>query len=260
MKTCIVTSFPDKKGELSIEEISALGYQGIELAIREPKKERKNLLKELAQHQLKVVSLLTGKSYHLDNLRFSAHSRALRTKAETRLKEYIDLASEINSCVLIGYMRGRKDDGSTTDAEAVIYYHLQRCDEYASIKGVKLLFEPLNRYCTDFINTIEECVDMIKELSLKSTFIIADTFHMNIEESRTIDKTIFDAGSCLEHVHVSENNRKIPGQGCLPWLKFFSALKKMNYDKYISIEARLGKEQYCTAQTALDYLKKMVEA
>ena len=77
---------------------------------------------------------------------------------------------------------------------------------------------------------------MVKEVNLDNLGVVADTFHMNIEEEEPIYKSILKCGGYLIHVHVADNNRKAPGMGHLPFRRFFKALKQMRYEKFISIE------------------------
>lgn len=254
MKFGMVTIFPCEKGQLTIEDIIKLGYDGVELGIKNPKKVRKELIATLQKQKIEVPSILSGRGHQIDKLRFSAASKRIRNNTVKRMEDYIDLASELKSSVLIGHIKGRLDE--TGSSKRFISYCLQKCDEYAYKKGVNLLLEPLNRYRTDFINTIQEAFYTIEKLRLKNTFIAADTYHINIGENKTVDKAILEAGPYLKHIHVSDNNRKIPGEGCLPWKKFFSSLKKINYDKFISVEAELGNKPYSAAYKAIENLQK----
>jgi len=238
MNASITTNFPYESGNLTIEEITDLSYEGVELGIRNPRKVKRDLFEVLEQNPIKVVSLLGGKSAHLDGLRFSASSERIRKKTFNRMKDYIDLASELNSYVLIGHIKGKIKESK--NALSYIEEGLKRSDYYAGEKEVKLLLEPLNRYRTDFLHRLSDVTEIINKLELKNTYLVADTYHMNIEESESIDKTIKRYALNLKHVHVSDNNRKIPGKGCLPWRRFFDSLKMINYKAFVSVEADLG--------------------
>lgn len=62
-----------------------------------------------------------------------------------------------------------------------------------------------------------------------------DTFHAHIEEKSTAP--IESVRRRLVHVHLSENDRGTPGTGQVQWEATFAALRKINYDRWLVIEA-----------------------
>src|ERR1051326_7634625 len=65
--------------------------------------------------------------------------------------------------------------------KAVINNLRDLCD-YAEAKGRQVCLEPLNRFETDFINTCDQGLQMIKDVGSPALKLHLDTFHMNIEE------------------------------------------------------------------------------
>ena len=101
--------------------------------------------------------------------------------------------------------------------------------------GVDYCLEVLNRFEGYLLNTCAECRQFVEEVDVPAVKIMLDTFHMNIEED-SMTEAILLAGDRLGHFHVGENNRRLPGQGNLPWYQIGSALRAIGYDKNVVME------------------------
>lgn len=101
--------------------------------------------------------------------------------------------------------------------------------------GVEYCLEVLNRFEGYLLNTAKEAKQFVEEVDTASVKIMLDTFHMNIEEDSITD-AIRLAGDRLGHFHAGENNRRLPGQGNMPWHEIGAALKDINYDKAVVME------------------------
>lgn len=101
--------------------------------------------------------------------------------------------------------------------------------------GVDYCLEVLNRFEGYILNTAEEAKQFVDEVNLPNVKIMLDTFHMNIEEDNMAN-AIRLAGNQLGHLHVGENNRRLPGKGGLPWYEIGCALRDIGYDKYVVME------------------------
>ena len=102
-------------------------------------------------------------------------------------------------------------------------------------QNIKLGIEPLNRYETDFINTVDEGLKLCELIDHPNVGLLLDVYHMNIEE-KNICQSIEKAKDKLFHLQVAENDRGIPGTGSINWLEIFNTLKKINYNKNVSLE------------------------
>ena len=89
--------------------------------------------------------------------------------------------------------------------------------------GITMSLEVVNRYETLILNTAEEAVSFCKEVDNPYVKILLDTFHMNIEEDN-LGEAIRTAGDFLSYIHAGESNRKVPGQGHLPWAEIGQSL------------------------------------
>ena len=85
-----------------------------------------------------------------------------------------------------------------------------------------------------------------------------DTFQASLEED-SFTKPILLAGKRLAAVHVSDCNRKIPGKGHLDFVAIFEALRKVNYDGYVTLEAILGGNLLGDLVAARKYLERVMD-
>ncbi len=108
--------------------------------------------------------------------------------------------------------------------------------EYAGRKNMPIAIEPLNRFEQYMVNTAETAVKYIEEVNLKNVGLIMDTMHMNIEEL-DVAKALEYAMPHTIHIHISENNRGIPGTGHACGKDVFDVIKKTGYSGWLTIEA-----------------------
>lgn len=108
--------------------------------------------------------------------------------------------------------------------------------EIAASHGIKLALEPLNRFESHFLNTAEQAATYVDMVNHPGFGIMYDTFHGHIEE-KDQSKAITSLGSTINVLHVSENDRGIPGTGQVDFKKIFSALKQTGFDDWIVLEA-----------------------
>lgn len=120
---------------------------------------------------------------------------------------------------------------------------LRELVEYASDYDIDLVIEPLNRYSTPICTTSEDAKYIVNQLNHENMGIMLDTFHMNIEED-SIYETIVDTGSLLRHIHVSDNNRKMPGFAHIDFDEIVRALKKIKYSNFITFEPTVQNINY----------------
>ena len=217
---------------------SQLRYDGVELHVHHPSKINRDEVKKLAEkYGLGIPTLGTGMAATQEGLTFSHPDPDIRRRAVTRIKEHITLAAHLNSAVTIGSINGRLGDDAQQRPilrEAALDC-LRGCSIAAADAGVTILLEPLNRYECDYLNTLEEGVRVIREIDMPSLKLLADTFHMNIEET-DITASLRTSGPELGHVHLADSNRLAPGYGHLDVQGVLRALRDMGYQGYLSFE------------------------
>jgi D-psicose/D-tagatose/L-ribulose 3-epimerase len=114
--------------------------------------------------------------------------------------------------------------------------NMKRLADYASGRGVKLAIEPLNRFETDFINTVEQGLYFLDKIGYNNVGFLLDTFHMNIEE-KSIPDAIRSAMGKIFDFHACANDRGTPGEDHFEWEEIREALKDAGYEGPIVIEA-----------------------
>ena len=145
----------------------------------------------------------------------------------------------LDSRVLVGVMYTYwPDDFSDLDKPARWARGVESIKELgkaAQDLDVTMCLEVVNRFETAVLNTAEEGVRFCKEVDNPNVKLLLDTFHMNIEEDNLPD-AIREAGSLLGALHVGEGNRKVPGQGHLPWAEMGAALREINFTGGVVME------------------------
>ena len=193
--------------------------------------------KILSDHGLSLAAMGTGAGWVRERLHLTLPDAANRTKAREFVRAIIEVAGELEAPAIIGSMQGRHGDG--VDKETAMGYltdALEDLGEHAAKWQVPLLYEPLNRYETNLVNTVAAGVELIKGLSTKHVMLLADLFHMNIEEAE-IDAAIMEGAGYIGHVHFVDTNRRPAGMGHMDFEPIASALTSIGYDGYASAEA-----------------------
>jgi len=98
-----------------------------------------------------------------------------------------------------------------------------------------LSIETVNRSETFFLRTALEASQICESIGNPRIGVTVDTFHANIEE-RNIPEAVRSLGSCLKHLHASENDRGLLGTGHVPFKEIISALREIGYEGYLMIE------------------------
>jgi len=126
-----------------------------------------------------------------------------------------------------------------SEDEEVILNSLQRLNKVSHENGVSVFLEPLNRYEDHMINTLSKARYYIDEGGFSNIKIIADFYHMNIEEAR-IDESIHEHKDYIGHIHLADSHRYQPGSGHIDFEKGFEALKQINYSGAMAFECRVA--------------------
>lgn len=113
---------------------------------------------------------------------------------------------------------------------------MRKACEYALTKGVDIAIEPLNRFEQYILNTVEDGVKYIKQIDMPNAGLLLDTMHMNVEEL-DVAKALEVGLPYTKHIHISENNRGIPGTGHACGKDVFDVIEASDYDGWLTIEA-----------------------
>jgi 5-keto-L-gluconate epimerase len=215
-----------------------LGYDGVEIHLQRPEDIDRHAVRELAQrHGLGVPTLGTGMAAGREGLAFSDADPAIRARAVQRILGQIDLASVLRAGVTIGLIYGRlgSDPARKEERGAAAVECLKECCRHAEQQGVTLFLEAINRYEMDQLVTLDAALACVRTVGSGSLKLLADTFHMNIEEA-DLAATLRRAAGLLGHVHLSDSNRQVPGHGHLDMRSVLAVLRDIRFDGYLSFE------------------------
>jgi D-psicose/D-tagatose/L-ribulose 3-epimerase len=108
--------------------------------------------------------------------------------------------------------------------------------DYAAAAGIRIAVEPINRFESYLMSTVDEAAEVVAAVDRPNFGILFDTFHANIEAKDPVG-TFERHHVAVNHFHVSENDRGIPGTGHVPFAVYFDALRRNGYDDWLTIEA-----------------------
>lgn len=233
------------------DRLKEMGFDGMEIHLNHPETlPKEKIKKKMNETGMKCTFTATLDKEH--NL--ISPEKEIREAGIEFLKERIDVASELESDVLAGviYAAWGEFTGKMRTPEEWNYSkeYLLKAADYAKQKGVVLALEPVNRYETYFLNTVEDTRKLVEEINHPNIKIHPDTYHLNIEEE-SFYGAIKSAGEYLYHIHLCENNRGIPGTGHVAWDEVFKALRELKYDRWAIVESFVPAIEEIARMTAI---------
>ena len=215
------------------------GFKSVEIPVEDPSHIDPIFVKEeLAKHGLECGSVCACMGPGRD-LRGTPEEQAT---AMTYCKALLDQMVLLGCPSLIGPVYsvvGRADAEEPTSQKeqwARVVGNLKELAQYAEARGRQICIEPLNRFETDFLNTCDQGLKLIKAVGSKAVKLHLDTFHMNIEEKKQAE-AIVKAGKLLGHFHACGSDRGTPGSDHIDWKSIAKALKKIKYNGDVVIES-----------------------
>ena len=190
----------------------------------------------LNDHGLALAAVGTGAGWVKRKLTLTQPDASSRVKARDFIRDIIDFAAQLHAPAIIGSMQGRSGDGvEHPTARGYLADALELLGEHAKQFGVPLIYEPLNRYETNLSNTLESGSKLLRSLSTGNVVLLADLFHMNIEEINIAD-ALRSAGKHVGHVHFVDSNRRAAGFGHVDFAPIAQALHEINFEGFASAE------------------------
>jgi sugar phosphate isomerase/epimerase len=246
------------KGNLegNLAKIAGWGYDGVELAIRDPQAvDAEELATLVAAHGLTVPAIGTGQAWGEERLSYSDPDPTVRRAAIERTKMHVPVAQRLNAIIIIGLLRGLVQPG-VDQAQAMAWTTdaLAECCAEAAQSGVRVAVEPINRYETTLINNVAQGLELIDCVGAENLGLLFDTFHANIEEP-SIEESLMVAGDRLFHVHVADSNRWYPGAGHLDFARILGILPRVGYSGFVSGEFMPHPDAATAAQRAVEHLR-----
>ena len=230
-----VIGFQGEDIATSIDRLARLGYDAVEVE-GEPEKHDPRRIKKLAEDAgLAIGSVCPNFTAERD----LSHPEAdVRNAAVVYLREVSEFAADLGASLFIvattAYSRVQPI-ADLHDEWLWAVEGIKAIGEHAASLGVGLTLECWNRYGTYMLNRLDEGARMWRETGLTRGGVMADTFHMNVEE-RSIPGAIRDIAELLNHVHLSDSNRLAPGLGHIDFIEILQALRDVGYGESLAFE------------------------
>ena len=220
------------------QQAAALGFDGIEIFAPSGRHVgRKELGELLRLHDLSLAAVGTGAGMIVHGHSLCDPDEGARRQACEFVQEIIDFGAEFGAPAIVGSMQGRAGSPRSREiALARLAESLRILAEHAEGLGQELLFEPLNRYETDLVRTAAEGMALLSEVGAGNLQLLADLFHMNIEEA-DIGASIRSAADRIGHVHFVDSNRRAAGFGHMQHGPVARELVEGGFSGYASAEA-----------------------
>ncbi len=235
-KTCFGPLLFPGQFDTALTELAKLKYTGIELSLRTCNDISQNkLFTELKRNGLQLLSIATGQSYIDDGYSLFATDKDKREKAVKRIKEFIHLASNTGASVILGGIRGNIETLDNSKLYNNGIDAIKECLETAEQKHVLLLLEAVNRYETNVFNSVTEAAEAVISLGSDYIKVLADTYHMNIEEV-SMTTVLEKYSDYIGAIHLADNNRLAPGMGHIDFGSIIEVANRLPFLKYLGVE------------------------
>jgi len=243
--------------EQSMEKAAAMGFDGIELFTLSADAIDTNQLKELAQkYKLQIAAVGTGAGKVVHGLTLTDPDPKIREKAISFISEMISFGAKFGAPAIIGSMQGNVlPNADRQEAFTWLAEGLERLGQKAKEASTFLIYEPLNRYETNLINTLGGGRDFIESHGLTNVKLLADLFHMNIEEG-SLEQVIREHGKYIGHIHFADSNRKPIGMGHTDMPPIAKAILEINYSGFVSAEAFPSPNPEAAAEFTIQAFRK----
>jgi len=256
--SCVDLITPGLNLKEKFENLEKYGFEGIEIWLMEGedlKAKGKEINEIAASSKVKPSTVVVTGAAAVQPL-----------DSEDAAKASLSIAADINAITFTAIEEGPQSVApifkapTPNEFERKLLINLVKdVGKYAGDVGAILALEPVNRYETHFFNTLDSAINICKEAGMDNVKIMADTCEMNIEE-KSITKSIERAGEYIYHIHLSDNNRLLPGYGHIDFKSIFDSLKKIGYKRYMALECAIPGKPEEELLKCVKYLKKCMRA
>jgi D-psicose/D-tagatose/L-ribulose 3-epimerase len=231
------TSHVERQHWPILAELKQCGYDGVEIPIFDGTPAN---YAELGRHLDQLGLERTVIALFSDTERNPIGDAEQRAAATRHLEWILECSAVLGAKIVAGPLHSTIDYFSgealtSVERERGVHFH-RVAGGLARQHDITIALEALNRFESYFLNTMHDLNNYIDQVDHRNIGGMYDTFHANIEEKDPI-AAIFAIAPHIKHMHVSENDRGTPGKGHIDFAATFAALKKIDYDGWITIEA-----------------------
>ena len=172
----------DTEFRRNLETLKRLGFDGVELNIKDPESVEPARLKAYLGEFGLVLSMfasgLTAKTYQLS---LATADEARRREAIRRTARFLEFAHEFGGGMIAGLLKGAPQEAGPGARERLAASVLELAPAANRLK-TPLLIEAVNRYESPVGHSLADTWDVARRAGSPLVKILPDTFHMNIEE------------------------------------------------------------------------------
>lgn len=232
------TTNVSQEHEPILRDLKATGFDGVEIPIFTGDVDDYRRLGELLDRiglERTAVAAMGDPAMNL-----IATDKATRQKGIAHVRHVIDCTAALGATTVSGPLHSTlghfSGEGPTKDEFARSVESQRAIGDHAAGRGITIGLEALNRFECYLVNTMKALSAHLDEIGHPNIRAMYDTFHANIEEADPI-AAYSDNLRHIAHVHISENDRGVPGRGNIPWAETFAAINASGYDGWLTIES-----------------------
>ena len=259
-------------------EIRAAGYDGVEIApftlaedATELSEERRREMRSAMQGEGVCFVGLHWLMLSPAGMHLTTREESVRRESWQYLHRLIDLCADLSVCssdsdysasMVLGSPKQRSAVDGMTPREAVdiLTHELAHAAPHAESRGIRLLIEALSPDQTNVINTLEEAVQIVKQVGSPALQTLFDT-HNAVGEQEPHAELVRRYAHYIQHVHLNEMDGREPGSGTYNFRSLLAALTATKYSGWLSVEIlntqhSSSRESREIAEQALHFLQK----
>lgn len=237
MNMFLWTTHVGPQHEALLRNLKACGYDGVEIPIFEGDISHYSQLATMLDDiglERTAVTAMGDSSMNLIG------DTAARAKGVDYMRATLDKTQALGASLICGPMHstlGHFSGAGPTQEEFSRSVSSQRLiGDHASSLGITVALEALNRFECYLVNTMDGLAAHLADIGHPNIRAMYDTFHANIEETDPIGALTRNSAS-IAHIHISENDRGVPGRGNIPWRETYAAIAAIGYDGWLTIES-----------------------
>lgn len=221
-----------------MERAAELGFESVEFHVHDPQElDGEALRREAERLGLRIAAIGTGLEHGRYGLSLTSPNSSVRAEASRKLRLHIDFAQRVGGAVVfLGLIRGKcgvfERLGTTLD---LLAEELKPVADYATEHGVPTGFEPVAYYFSDLLTRTDETLEFLARPGLEPIGLLLDTHHMFLEDP-DIPAALRASAGRIQHVHLSDSNRRYPGAGNVDFDEVAQVLNEIGYDHSVSLE------------------------
>jgi D-psicose/D-tagatose/L-ribulose 3-epimerase len=241
----------------NLETLQRLGFDGVELNIRDPESVDPARLKAyLAEFGLVLSMFASGLTAKTFQLSLATADEARRRESIVRTTRFLEFAHAFGAGVIAGYLKGAPQDNGP-GAREHLAASVTELAPIADRLKTPLLIEAVNRYESPVGHSLADTWDIARRANSPNVWILPDTFHMNIEEAN-LRQAIGEHRACFGSFHLSDNTRHFPGLGAIDFAAVIGMLDEIRYGGKVAIEGNVRTSFIADVEVAMQCLAPLL--